>query len=212
MPAEGKTKLVSRQIPLYNSGGEKKEMFAQEPSGVRTVRTTLPRQPFDPIKVMSETAGTVALAGALNLIKIFYLPQGGSVTLASMVPVFLLALRRGWKVGISGGVILGLVVLVEEPYVVHPAQLLLDYPIAYGALGLSGFFRKQPLIGVAVGIAGRFMAHFVSGVIFFASFAGSLDPFTYSAVYNGSYLIPELLISAVAVVLLVRLKALELYL
>ena len=164
------------------------------------------------IKVLSETAGAVALAGALNLIKVFTFPQGGSVTLASMVPVILLALRRGKKVGTIAGVMLGLVVLVEEPFVVHPAQLLLDYPVAFGALGLAGFFQKKPMIGVAVAIAGRFVTHFASGVIFFTSFAGNLDPYTYSAVYNGSYLIPELLISALVVGLLVDLKALEIYL
>ncbi len=188
------------------------QVNVQKPVEVGTKGPDFARQKFDVVKVLSETAGAVALAGALNLIKIFTLPQGGSVTLASMVPVLLLALRRGWKVGITGGVLLGLVVLVEEPFVVHPAQLLLDYPIAYGALGLSGFFRKKPLLGVTAGIAGRFMAHFLSGVIFFASFAPSgLDPIIYSAVYNGSYLVPELAISAIVVGLLVRLKALEIY-
>ena len=187
-------------------------MDAKKSVGTETSNPDFQRQRLDIIKVLSETAGAVALAGALDLIKVFIFPQGGSVTLASMVPVILLALRRGKKVGTIAGVMLGLVALVEEPFVVHPAQLLLDYPVAFGALGLAGFFQKQPLGGVVVAISGRFVAHFVSGVIFFASFAGKLDPYTYSALYNGSYLIPELLISAVVVGLLVRLKALELYL
>ncbi len=71
---------------------------------------------------------------------------------------------------------LGVVVLIEEPIVVHPVQLLLDYPIAFGALGLAGLFRRQPLVGVGIGLVGRFAAHFVSGVVFFASYAGDLDP------------------------------------
>ncbi len=164
-------------------------------------------------KVLAETAGAVALAGALNLIKVFTLPQGGSITLASMVPVLLLSLRRGWKAGIPAGVVLGLVVLVEEPFVVHPAQLLLDYPVAFGALGLAGFFRTKPLIGVAVGITSRFISHLVSGVIFFASFApAGQDAYTYSAIYNGSYLLPELVISAFMIQLLIWRNALKLYL
>ncbi len=57
----------------------------------------------DVIKLLSETAGAVALAGALNLVRVFTFPQGGSITLASMVPIFLLALRRGWKIGILAG-------------------------------------------------------------------------------------------------------------
>ena len=158
----------------------------------------------DVIKLLSETAGAVALAGALSLVKVFTFPQGGSITLASMVPIFLLALRRGWKIGILGGLMLGLVVLIEEPFVVHPVQLLLDYPIAFGALGLAGLFRRQPVVGVGIGMVTRFAAHFVSGIVFFASFAGDLDPLTYSAIYNALYLIPEFVVSAVAIWLLVR--------
>ncbi len=159
----------------------------------------------------------------MNLIKIFSLPQGGSVTLAAMVPILLLSFRRGWKVGIVAGTIFGLVVLVEEPFVVHPAQLVLDYPLAYAVLGLAGFFRRYPLVGVAVGISLRFISHFVSGVIFFSSFnpgtislgivaLQNIDAVTYSALYNASYLVPEFVISGILIVMLVRLKVLELYL
>ena len=183
-----------------------KSKEAKSPSaGFQTTRV-------DVIKIVSEVAGAVALASALNLVKVFTFPQGGSVTFASMVPISLLGLRRGWRVGTLGGIMLGLVVLIEEPFIVHPVQLLLDYPIAFGALGLSWFFRKQPVLGVGVGLVGRFAAHFVSGVVFFASYAGDLDSYTYSAIYNASYLIPEFVVSAVAVYLLVRAKALELYL
>lgn len=111
------------------------------------------------------------------------------------------------------GIVFGLVVLIEEPQgVYYPTQALLDYPIAFGALGLAGFFRKLPFLGVVVGIAGRFVSHFVSGVIFFASFApAGLSPEVYSAFYNGSYLLPELFISAVVVQLLAYTRALDLY-
>ncbi len=171
-----------------------------------------PRQAV-PVKILAEMASAVALSGALSLIPIFTLPQGGSVTLASMVPVLLFALRRGTKLGIVAGVLLGLVVLVEMPFVVHPAQLLLDYPLAFGALGLAGLFRSRPLVGVAVGIAGRFIMHFISGVIFFASYAWSgWNPVAYSAAYNAGYLLPEFVISGFVIVVLVHLKALQLYL
>ena len=165
------------------------------------------------VKTLAETAGLVALAGALNLIKVFTLPQGGSITLAAMVPVLLLALRRGWKVGIVAGIVFGLVVLIEEPQgVYYPTQALLDYPIAFGALGLAGFFRKLPFLGVVVSIAGRFASHFISGVIFFANFApAGTSPEVYSAIYNGSYLVPELFISTVVVQLLAYARALDLY-
>ena len=166
-----------------------------------------------PIKILAEMASAIALSGALSFITIFTLPQGGSITLASMVPVLFFALRRGPKLGLIAGALLGLVVLVEMPFVVHPAQLLLDYPFAFGALGLAGLFRNRPLIGVAVGITGRFVMHFVSGVIFFASYAwDGWNPIAYSAAYNAGYLIPEMVISGFLIVILVRLKALQLYL
>jgi thiamine transporter len=166
-----------------------------------------------PVKILAELAGAVALSGALSLFTIFTLPQGGSITLASMVPVLLFALRRGPKLGIIAGGLLGLIVLIEMPFVVHPAQLLLDYPFAFGALGLAGFFHSRPLVGVAVGIATRFVMHFISGVIFFASYAWSgWNPIAYSAAYNAGYLIPEFAISGFIILILVRLRVLELYL
>ncbi len=177
-----------------------------------------PRRETDRVRIITETIVMVALAGALYLIKIFTLPQGGSVTLGSMVPIFLLALRRGPRIGIIGGVAFGLVALVEDVYagvevIFYPAQVILDYPLAFGLLGLAGFFQKIPILGVGVGIAGRFCSHFVSGVLFFASYApAGVSPFIYSAVYNGGFLIPEFVITAALMIALVRVRALERYL
>jgi thiamine transporter len=176
-----------------------------------------PRKETERIRIITETIVMVALSGALYLIKIFTLPQGGSITLGSMVPIFLLALRRGPRIGIVGGVAFGLVALVEDVYsgvevIFYPAQVILDYPLAFGLLGLAGFFRKVPILGVGVGIAARFCSHFVSGVLFFASYApAGVSPFVYSAVYNGGFLIPEFAITAALMIVLVRVKALELY-
>jgi len=177
-----------------------------------------PRRETDRVRIITETIVMVALAGALYLIKIFTLPQGGSVTLGSMVPIFLLALRRGPRIGIVGGVAFGLVALVEDVYsgvevIFYPAQVILDYPLAFGLLGLAGFFQKIPILGVGIGIAARFCSHFVSGVLFFASYApAGVSPFVYSAVYNGGFLIPEFVITAALMIALVRVRALERYL
>ncbi len=189
-----------------------RDTLAISDTGQQQQQVSLRKEIFN-IRVVAEVATLVALAGALHLVKIFSLPQGGSITLAAMAPILLLALRRGWQVGILAGVLFGLIVLPEEPFVVYPTQVVLDYPVAFGALGLAGFFRRLPVLGVAVGIAGRFLAHFISGVIFFASFAPEgMSPEVYSAIYNGSYLLPELVISAVVIQLLTYSKALELYL
>ena len=179
------------------------------------------------VRLLAETAVLVALSGALYAVKVFTLPQGGSITFASMVPVILLALRRGWRIGVFGGFAFGLVAMIQDAStgIYYPAQVLLDYPLAFGSLGLAGYFKKSPYVGIAVAIASRFICHFASGIIFFASFAsqfcsqailqslGDACTFSavYSAIYNGSFLIPELIISLVAMRVLVQLKALEIF-
>jgi len=165
-------------------------------------------------KIIAETVVFVALATVLSYIKFFDLPQGGSVTAASMVPIIWLALRRGPKVGLFAATVYGVVQLALGPEgIYYPAQVLLDYPIAFGLLGLAGFFQKRPFLGVNIGIIGRFLAHFLSGIIFFASYAPEgMHPAIYSAVYNGSYLLPELAISIYIVYLLQENKVLKIYL
>ena len=164
-------------------------------------------------KIIAETVVFVALATVLSYIKIFSLPQGGSVTAASMVPILWLALRRGPKVGLFAATLYGIVQFALPPYyVVNVAQLLLDYPIAFGLLGLAGFFQKRPFIGVSLGIIGRFTAHFFSGIIFFAIYAPEgMNPAVYSAVYNGGYMLVELVISIYVIYLLRASKVLKIY-
>ncbi len=162
--------------------------------------------------VLAESAIFVALATALSLIVVYTLPQGGSITAASMVPILWLALRRGPKVGIVAGFLYGFIQLALLPYVINPVQLLLDYPLAFGILGLAGLFQKYPVAGVAVGISGRFVMHFIAGVVYWAPIeAPSLNPFVYSAVYNGSYLVPELVISGFVLYLLQKSNVLRVY-
>ncbi|MEM2093042.1 MAG: energy-coupled thiamine transporter ThiT [Candidatus Bathyarchaeia archaeon] len=164
-------------------------------------------------KIIAEVVSFVALATALSYIKLFSLPQGGSVTAGSMVPILWLALRRGPRVGVFAAAVYGLVQLAVEPYILHPIQVLLDYPIAFGALGMAGFFQNRPFLGVNIGVWGRFIAHFVSGVIFFASFAPEgMHPAVYSAIYNGGYILPELAISIYIIYLLQETKVLKMFL
>ncbi len=164
-------------------------------------------------KIIAEVVVAVALAYVLNLIVIFRMPQGGSVTAVSMVPLLWLALRRGLKIGVFGGSVFGIVDMFPQPFIVHPVQFLLDYPLAFGALGLAGFFKSRPILGVIVGIAGRFISHFISGVIFFAMYApAGMHPAVYSAIYNGSYLVVELIFSVIVMYVLVRGNVIKMYL
>jgi len=164
-------------------------------------------------RALSEIVVVIALSTVLSYIKIYHLPQGGSVTAGSMVPLLWLSLRRGAKVGLLASIVYGIVQLSVEPYIYHPIQVLLDYPIAFGLLGLAGFFRKYVLIGVAIGIFGRFVSHLLSGVIFFAEYAPTgMSPIVYSAIYNGSYLIIELVVSAVLTYIIIKRGLLTIYL
>ena len=165
---------------------------------------------FRDTRVLTEAALAVALAFVLGFIALFKMPFGGSVSL-EMIPLILLALRQGWKVGIVAGAAYGLLDLAIDPYVVHPVQVLLDYPLAFGALGLAGLFRptvRGAILGTTVAVLARFACHFVSGVVFFASYAPEgWNIYLYSAAYNAAYLAPSLGIALVVVVVL--LKALE---
>lgn len=152
------------------------------------------------LRVLVESAVAIALAVVLHLITVWKMPQGGKVTAASMVPLLLIAIRWGPRAGIVTGILYGLVDYLLEPYFYHPVQFLLDYPLAFGLLGLAGFVPRWPLLGTAVGMAGRFVCHLLSGVVFFASYAPEgMNPWLYSAVYNGTYLGPELVISLIVV-------------
>jgi len=169
-------------------------------------------------KILAEIIVFVAMAGALAFIShsFFGLPQGGSINLG-MVPIFWLALRRGPKIGIFAGAVLGVVDLAIEPFVVNPAQFILDYPLAFACLGLAGFFRKPavvgPVVGVVVGGTGRFISHFVSGVIYFPQYAPEgMSPVVYSAIYNATYMVPSIIICAIAIFLLQKSKTLNVYL
>ena len=155
----------------------------------------------------------VALATILSNIKIFEMPQGGSVTLGSMVPILWLALRRGPAVGIFAATVYGVVQFALGPYIVHPAQVILDYPLAFGLLGIAGFFQKRPFVGVTLASLGRFGAHFVSGILFWSIYAPpGMSPVVYSAVYNGGYMLVEFVISVYVIYLLRASNVLDIYL
>jgi len=159
----------------------------------------------------------IALANVLYLISKFYLPflhlpQGGSITIASMVPLLWFALRRGLRWGVEAGIVYGLVHMVISGDIYYPTQILLDYPLAFGALGLAGAFQNHPVVGVGVGICGRFICHFVSGVIFFGEYAWEgWNVIAYSAAYNASYLVPEFIVSAIIIFTLLKTDLLKIY-
>jgi thiamine transporter len=130
-----------------------------------------------------------------------------------MVPLLWFSLRRGAPSGLVVGAIYGLVNMALFGYVIDPVQAILDYPLAFAALGLAGFSKKYPLVGVGIGLAGRFLAHFVSGFWFFGIYAPEgMHPAVYSAIYNGSYLFIEFILSTIIIFIIIRKGLLKIFL
>lgn len=137
----------------------------------------------------------LAVTVILHTFRLFHLPQGGSITPGGMIPLLLIAFRYGPAGGYLAGFAYGMINLIQDPYLLHPVQLLLDYPLPYMALGLAGYFRNRMYLGAAAGILGRFACHFISGAVFFASYAPpGVSPYWYSLSFNAAYLGPELAI------------------
>ena len=163
--------------------------------------------------VLAEGAIMVSIAIVLDLISTLLpsLPQGGSVTLGAMVPLLLFAIRRGYVYGIAAGMLFSIVTLAfRPPFIVSPIQFLLDYPLAFGALGLAGIFSSNVVVATFAGIFGRFLAHFISGVVWFGEYAPEGTPVAvYSAVYNGTYLGIEFITSTILLYIILKRNILE---
>ena len=154
-------------------------------------------------RMLANAALCIALAFVLSYIRLYKLPQGGSITLASMLPIFLFSYAYGVAPGMLVGAAYCILQFIQDAYFVHPVELLLDYPLAFALLGLAGlasrFSDKWGMIpGIILGTFGRFVCAFLSGVIFFGMYAPEgQSVLVYSAVYNGFYLIPEAIICIV---------------
>lgn len=162
-------------------------------------------------KSISFGAICIALSFSLSFIRIFKLPQGGSVTVASLLPLILYSYIFGTKKGILVGLIYGILQALQDPYIVHPMQFLLDYPIAFASVGLGGFYahlkglKKLPQLkfllgGILVGTF-RFLSHILSGVFAFSEYAGGENALIYSLTYNSFVFVDLAIVLFVGVIL-----------
>ena len=155
------------------------------------------------VRALTISALMIALATVLGQIKIFSMPQGGSVTLFSILPIVVCGYLLGTRRGVMAGFCVGLNNLIFGPYVIHPVQLLLDYPVAFGALGLSGLtanMKNGLTKGYIVGIIGRYICAVLSGVIFFGEYAPEgFNAWTWSLWYNLTYLAAEGVITLIVI-------------
>jgi thiamine transporter len=169
------------------------------------------------VAVFTALAFLLSLASELLPLKIW--PQGGSVSI-EMVPLFIMAYRWGVKGGVLAGFLLGLLQFVFGPKIYHPVQGFIDYFVAFSAVGLAGVFASQiknsiqqkqkrkwmsfAIIGILIGSLLRFISHFITGIVFFGSYAPEGQPVAlYSFIYNGTYMLPNFILSAIIVILVI---------
>jgi len=147
-------------------------------------------------KMLINISLMLAMATVLHYLRIYHFPQGGSVTLGAMIPLLLISFRYGAGVGALAGFIFGLINLLQDPFILHPIQVLFDYPLPFMAIGLAGIFQRKIFLSTLLAFCGRFLCHFISGVVFFASYAPEgMSPIIYSITANATYLVPELIIT-----------------
>lgn len=170
------------------------------------------------VQKLTLSAVMIALSTVLSLVTIFHMPLGGSVTLFSMLPVCLLSIMYGCRWGFLCAFAYSLTQLAlgigeVAGWGLTPAALigciLFDYLLAFTALGFAGIFRKRGVPGYIAGIALavflRLVSHFISGTIFFASWAPEeWNPVLYSLAYNGAYMLPEFAFTVLGAILLLK--------
>lgn len=162
-------------------------------------------------KRMVLTALLISLAAVLSMVKVLKMPLGGSVTLLSMLPIAMLSIEYGTKWGLSSAFLYSIVQFGLDfgevlSWGLTPAVLIgtivFDYVIAYTALGVSGAFRDKGIKGICSGIFValliRFVSHFISGTILFASWCpDGWNVVLYSICYNGAYMLPEMVVTMI---------------
>lgn len=156
----------------------------------------------------------IAMSFALSYARFIHLPQGGSVTFASLLPLMIYCCMFGTRRGIVVCLIYGCLQALQDTYIIHPVQFMLDYPLAFGMIGVSGFFcERTPLkknkliafiVGAVIAVVLRYACHICSGVFAFADYA-DLETYdtaiAYSFAYN-SFTIVDLAIDLAAGILL----------
>lgn len=163
-------------------------------------------------RAICEAAIFIALSLALGLLRFKIWAQGGSVDF-SMVPLIIFALRWGPRWGVGAAVISGLLRFILLDGAAYGWQsLFLDYMLAYGACGLAGLFHGRKWggeMGAALACILRFLFHLVSGVVLFGSYMPDVyfgmdmvNAWEYSALYNGSFMLPNIIIVIVVIIIL----------
>lgn len=148
----------------------------------------------------------IALSTVLSYVKVFSMPQGGSITAGSMVPIILFAIIYGLKDGFFAACVYGVLQFILDGIVFHPSSIVLDYVLGFGMMGLAGIFHtetkdlKRALLGGLVGSFMRLVMLVLSGAIVWGSYAPEgMNVWRYSIGYNATYMIPEIILTVVLI-------------
>jgi len=153
-----------------------------------------------PKRLTAKQVATIGILMALSTVLTFFtrvpLPIWGErvwISIGATLPIFIIALRYGFSIGLLGGIAFSLIEFLREPYFYHPFQFLLDFILADASIALAGFFKKNPAYGFALGWFFKLLFHTISGIIFFAQYAPKgWNPYIYSIAYNLSWGIPDI--------------------
>ena len=172
-------------------------------------------------KQLAESAVMVAAATVLSLITVIKMPYGGSVTPFSMLPIIIIAYRYGTVSGLVTGLCYGLIQMIlgasnlsyATSFGAAVAIILLDYLIAFGAMGLAGVFKKavkDPVASITLGTIlacfVRYICHVISGCTVWAGVSiPDTDGLVYSLVYNSAYMVPETILTVAGAIWLFSL-------
>lgn len=153
-------------------------------------------------------AVAMALAFVLSYARLFKLPNGGSITFASLLPLMIYCCMFGTRRGLIVCSFYGVLQALQDPYIIHPMQFLLDYPLAFGLVGVSGIFMEKGvfkekkilafLLGGVVAVLFRYICHVCSGTFAFATYTDFKAALAYSLGYNATYVFADMAISLVA--------------
>ncbi len=168
----------------------------------------------------------IAMSFVLAFVKVSPVQSGGSVTLASFVPVLIFAYVYGPLEGFAVGLIHGLLNFIESPWILTPATFLLDYLLAFASIGIMGFFGKMPrkeksalplVLGCICVFSARFLFHLASGMIYFIENSVWVDfpawamsnAFVYSFIYQCVYVPLDAVIATAVLVVLAKTGVLD---
>ena len=159
------------------------------------------------VRILVEGGIMIALVTLLSFIKVFEMPQGGSITAVSMAPILIYSCRHGVKKGLVVSTVYGILqYLLQGGFSIHPMSILLDYVLAFGVLGVAGMWKGRTwmeLLGCCVAIVLRYVVLVISGVVVWGSYAPEgVSPLSYSIGYNASYMIPEGILTVVMIAVL----------